>query len=65
MYQIVGFLERFGISITNAQKVFKELGKEAISKIEQNPYLLLDVTYGVDFKAIDKMALDLRYGIQW
>ena len=64
LYQIVGFLERFGISISNSQKVYKELGKDAISKIEQNPYILLDIAYGVDFKAIDKMALDIRNGTQ-
>ena len=59
LYQIVGFLERFGISINNANKVYKALGKEAITEIEKNPYILLDIVYGVDFKAIDKMALDL------
>ena len=31
----------------------------AIEEIEANPYLLLDIARGVDFKQIDKMALDL------
>lgn len=35
------------------------LGKDAVSQIEQNPYILLDITYGVDFNKIDKMAMDL------
>ena len=35
------------------------LGKDAIEQIKQNPYILLDITYGVDFKKIDKMAMDL------
>ena len=35
------------------------LGNNAIKKIEENPYLLLDITYGIDFKKIDKMAMDL------
>ena len=59
MWQIVGFLERFGISASNSQKVYKKLGVNAIEEIEKNPYLLLDITYGVDFKQIDKMAMDL------
>lgn len=59
LWQIVGFLEKFGISAQNSKKVYDILGKEAIKKIEENPYMLLDITYGVDFKRIDKMALDL------
>jgi len=34
-------------------------GENAIEEIEKNPYVLLDITYGVDFKKIDKMAIDL------
>lgn len=34
-------------------------GQNAIEEIEKNPYILLDITYGVDFKKIDKMAIDL------
>ena len=59
LWQIVGFLERFGISAQNSKKVYQTFGKDAIVEIEENPYLLLDITYGVDFKKIDKMALDL------
>lgn len=59
MWQIVGFLERFGIGAANSQKVYKKLGVNAIEEIEKNPYVLLDITYGVDFKQIDKMAMDL------
>lgn len=34
-------------------------GVNAIHEIEINPYVLIDITYGVDFKKIDKMAMDL------
>lgn len=34
-------------------------GSNAIEEIEANPYILIDITRGVDFKQIDKMALDL------
>ena len=43
----------------NSKKVYEAFGKDAIAKIEENPYILLDITYGVDFKKIDKMAMDL------
>ena len=59
LWEIVGFLEKFGISAQNSKKVYEAFGKDAISEIEANPYMLLDITYGVDFKKIDKMALDL------
>ena len=59
MWQIVNFLERFGISTSNAKKVYDALGVNAIHEIENNPYVLIDITYGVDFKRIDKIAMDL------
>lgn len=59
VWQIVGFLERFGIGAENAKKVFDLLGINAIEQIESNPYILIDVARGVDFKQIDQMALEL------
>lgn len=59
LWQIVGFLERFGIGPANAKKVYKLLGANAIEEIEENPYILIDIARGVDFKQIDKMALDI------
>ena len=59
VWQIVGFLERFGIGAEFAKKVYELLGVNAIEQIEQDPYILIDIARGVDFKQIDKMALDL------
>lgn len=59
LWQIVGFLEKFGITGQNSKKVYEVLGQDAINKIEENPYILIDITYGVDFNKIDKMAMDL------
>lgn len=63
VWQIVGFLERFGIGAEHAKKVYDMFGVKAIEEIESNPYLLIDIARGVDFKQIDKMALDL--GIEY
>ena len=63
LWQIVGFLEKFGIGAQNSKKVYDMLGKDAVNQIEQNPYILLDITYGVDFNKIDKMAMDLGVNI--
>ena len=59
VWQIVGFLERFGIGAEFAKKVYELLGVNAIEQIEKDPYILIDIARGVDFKQIDKMALDL------
>lgn len=63
LWQIVGFLERFGIGPANAKKVYKLLGANAIEEIEENPYILIDIARGVDFKQIDKMALDIGISV--
>ena len=59
VWQIVGFLEKFGIGVESAKKVYDLLGVNAIESIEANPYILIDIARGVDFKQIDKMAIDL------
>ena len=59
IWQIVGYLEKFGIGVQNAKNVYKKLGANAIDQIEGNPYILIDVANNVDFKKIDKMALDI------
>ena len=59
VWQIVGYLEKFGIGIQNAKNVYKKLGTNAIEEIEANPYILIDVANNVDFKKIDKMAIDI------
>ena len=59
VWQIVGFLEKFGIGAEFAKKVYELLGINAIEQIEKDPYILIDIARGVDFKQIDKMALDL------
>ena len=62
LWQIVGFLEKFGIGANNSKKVFDALGKDAVEKIEDDPYILIDIVYGVDFHKIDRIALEI--GIQ-
>ncbi len=59
LWQIVGFLEKFGVSSNNSKKVYDALGKDAVQKIQDNPYVLVDIVYGVDFNKIDRIALEL------
>ena len=59
VWQIVGFLEKFNIGVENAKRIYDKLGLNAITQIKENPYVLIDLVRGVDFRQIDKMALEL------
>ncbi len=61
LWQIVGYLDKFGIGAENSKKIYKALGNNAINEIEENPYLLVDLIRNVDFVKIDKMAMNLGF----
>ena len=42
VWQIVGFLEKFGLGVEYAKKIFDLFGTKAIEEIESNPYILID-----------------------
>lgn len=59
VWQIVGFLDKFGIGPQSAETIYKKLGINAIDEIQANPYILVDLVNKVNFNQIDKMALDI------
>lgn len=59
IWQIVGFLDKFGIGPQSAENVYKRLGEDALQKISENPYILIDVASKVSFEKVDKIALEL------
>ena len=61
LWQIVGFLDKFGIGPQGAESVYKKLGEDALEKIEENPYLLIDVATKVSFEKVDNIALGLGF----
>lgn len=63
LWQIVGYLDNFGISPTNAKNIYKKLGPQTIDEIEANPYILIDLVKGVDFTKLDKYALENGFEI--
>lgn len=63
LWQIVGFLDNFGISPANAKTIYKKLGPQTIDEIESNPYILIDLVKGVDFAKLDKYALENGFEI--
>ena len=63
LWQLVSFLQKYDIGTVNANRVYEELGVNALSVIKDNPYILLDILYGVGFDKIDRIANEL--GIEY
>lgn len=59
LWQLVGFLDQFGIGPQSAETVYKKLGENALEKIGENPYILIDVATKVNFEKVDSIALKL------
>lgn len=55
------YLQKYGISITLAAKIFKQYGQKIYHVLEENPYQLADDVQGVGFKTADEIAM--RIGI--
>ncbi len=59
LWKIVSFLEEIGISASYAKRVYELYGTNAIDEIKADPYRLIDVVRGINFKTIDEAALKI------
>ncbi len=59
IWQIVGYLEKFGIGPQSAETIYKKLGSNTIEQIEADPYILIDLSQKANFGQIDNMALKM------
>lgn len=50
------FLQRFGVSPTWAQKIYRAYGDESVEKVSANPYCLARDIHGIGFKTADGIA---------
>ena len=57
--QVMVFLRGKDVSASFAAKIYKAYGNDAIQKMQQNPYQLIDDIWGIGFKSADKIALKL------
>ncbi|MGN1269455.1 MAG: ATP-dependent RecD-like DNA helicase [Clostridia bacterium] len=64
IWQIVSYLEKFGVGPQSAESIYKKLGPNTIELIEVNPYLLVDVAPKVNFAQIDNMALKMGIDLE-
>lgn len=56
------FLQKYGVSPTYAQKIFKTYGNQSIQKVSEDPYCLARDIFGIGFGSADKIAASM--GIQ-
>lgn len=60
--QAMLFLQKYGISLTLAVKIYKAYGQEVYGIVKENPYKLADDIQGVGFRIADEIAT--RVGIR-
>ncbi len=56
MQGIVMYLQQFNIGATAALKVQKLFGQNAVERIKENPYILVDFVDGIGFRTADEIA---------
>ncbi len=64
VWQIVIYLKKFGIRPQNAEAIYKKIGTNTINTIEENPYILIDLTTKINFAQIDQIALKMGMDIE-
>lgn len=57
---IMIFLQSYGISPHQCLKIYKRFGRDAIDKLNNNPYILTEEIAGIGFKTADKIARNLK-----
>jgi exodeoxyribonuclease V alpha subunit len=59
LWEIVMFLQDYGISPSVCAKIYKAYAGQAISMIKENPYRLCEDIFGIGFKTADRIAMKL------
>ena len=59
--RVMEFMARYDLPTTLAMQLYRVYGGEALPKLKENPYLLSTAQYGVDFSAMDEIALSMEF----
>lgn len=79
MQEVIMGLQQYGVSVNQAMKLYKVYGPHCLSRVQENPYRLIDEVEGIGFKTADKIAQNggfsadspfrlragLKYTLQW
>ena len=58
------YLLSLGVSLGYAAKICKKYGKETISTVKSNPYILIDDVDGIGFAKADAIALNMGFEVK-
>ena len=59
MRRLMSFLSSNDLPLSLALRLYRRYGGEALDAVRENPYLLVDELYGVDFAVMDEIALSM------
>ena len=59
--RLMDFLSRNDLPLVLALRLMRRYGAAAMDVVRENPYLLVDEVYGVDFAAMDAIALGMGF----
>ncbi len=57
--EVMIFLHTYGVTTSQAVRIHKAYGDNAIARIKENPYRLAEDIWGIGFKTADKIAMKL------
>ncbi|MBO4853704.1 MAG: ATP-dependent RecD-like DNA helicase [Oscillospiraceae bacterium] len=60
--RVTEFFARYELPVQLAMRLYRVYGTQALTKLKDNPYLLSGAAYGVDFSAVDEIALAMGFG---
>ena len=59
--RVMEFMARYDLPTSLAMQLYRVYGGEALPRLKENPYLLSGERYGVDFAAMDEIALSMDF----
>ena len=59
MRRLLEFLSRNDLPLSLALRLYRRYGAGALEAVKDNPYLLVEEVYGVDFSVMDEIALSM------
>ena len=61
MRRLMEFLGRQGMPLSIAPRLYRRYGQTSMDRVMENPYLLADDYYGVNFASVDRLALEMGW----
>ncbi len=61
MRRLMEFMARYELPISLAIMLYRSYGEKAMQRVRENPYLLVNTRFGVDFAAADTIAIAMGF----